>query len=145
MGVQGVVDRRASTGHWVILKVDMTNAFNTICRQGVLHETQTRCPSLFKYLRCCYQVNAPLFCGGQVLPSQTGVHQGCPIGPIAFALGIHSVIERLQLIGGLLWQSWYLEDGIIVGDALAVTTAVYQLSADMTPQGLTINAAKCEL
>ena len=64
MGVQGVVDSRAGAGHLVILKVDMTNAFNTICREGVLHETQARCPSLFNYLRFCYQLHAPLFCGG---------------------------------------------------------------------------------
>jgi hypothetical protein len=145
MGVQGVVDSRAAMGHWVILKVDMTNAFNTISRQGVLHETQARCPSLFNYLRFCYQLHAPLFCGGQTLPSQTGVHQGCPVGPVGFALGIHSVIEHLQTIPGLLWQTWYLDDGIIVGDALAVTTAFHQLSAELAQQGLMINASKCEL
>ena len=39
MGVQGVFDSRASTGHWVILKVDMTNAFNTVYSKAVLRET----------------------------------------------------------------------------------------------------------
>ena len=78
MGVQGVVDSRASTGHWVILKVDMTNAFNTVSREAVLRETQARCPSLFNYLRFCYQLHAPLFCGGQPLSSQVGGAPGMP-------------------------------------------------------------------
>ena len=64
MGVQGVVDSRASMAHWVILKVDMTNDFNTISRETVLHEMQARCPSLFNYLRFCYQLHAPLFLRG---------------------------------------------------------------------------------
>ena len=83
--------------------------------------------------------------GGQTLSSQVGVHQGCPIGPVGFALGIHSVVESLQSIPGLLWQSWYLDDGILIGDAPAVSMAFHQLSMDMAQRGLVINAAKCEL
>ena len=59
---------------------------------------------------------------------------------VGFSLGIHSVIEHLQTTPGLLWQTWYLDDGIIVGDALAVTTAFHQLSAELAQQGLMINA-----
>jgi hypothetical protein len=64
---------------------------------------------------------------------------------VGFALVIHSVIESLQTIPGLLWQSWYLDDGIIIGDALAVTTAFHQLGVEMAQKGLVVNAAKCEL
>ena len=79
MGVQGVVVSRASMGHWVILKVDMTNAFNTISRETVLHETQGRCPSLFNYLRFCYQLHAPLFCGGgKPCPRKSVCTKGAP-------------------------------------------------------------------
>jgi hypothetical protein len=77
--------------------------------------------------------------------SQTGVHQGCPLGPVGFALGIHSAIERVQTIPGLLWQTWYLDDGIIIGDCAAVTSAFHQLQTDLERQGLCINPAKCEL
>ena len=99
MGIQSLVDSRQSTGQWVLLKMDLSNAFNCIDRETVLHETQSRCPALFNYVRYCYHLNAPLFCGGNVLASRTGVHQGCPLGPTGFAQGIHSVIERLQATG----------------------------------------------
>jgi hypothetical protein len=69
MGVQGVVDSRQSMGHWVLLKIDMANAFNTVSRRSVLHEAGGRCPTLFNYLRFNYQLHAPLFCGGEVLTS----------------------------------------------------------------------------
>ena len=64
---------------------------------------------------------------------------------MGFALGIHSVVESLQSIPGIFWQSWYLGDGILIGDAPAVTKAFHQLSLDMAQRGLVINAAHCEL
>jgi hypothetical protein len=131
-------------GHWVLMKVDLSNAFNCIDRQTVLHETQTCCPALYTFIRYCYQLNAPLFCGGQVLSSQTGVHQGCPLGPTGFALGIHSLIERLETVG-LTWQSWYLDDGVLIGDALSVSAAYLQIQTEMTRIGLAVNARKCEI
>jgi hypothetical protein len=91
MGVQGVVDSRQSMGHWVLLKIDMANAFNTVSRKAVLQEAGGHCPTLFNYLRFNYQLHAPLFCGGEVLSSQAGVHQGCPLGPVGFALAIHPI------------------------------------------------------
>ena len=42
MGVQGVVDSRQSMGHWVLLKIDMANAFNTVSTKSVLHEAGGR-------------------------------------------------------------------------------------------------------
>jgi hypothetical protein len=54
MSVQSYVDTRQSTGHWVPLKVDLSNAFNCIERQLVLREAQTRSPCLFNFLRYSY-------------------------------------------------------------------------------------------
>jgi hypothetical protein len=145
MGLQRLVDARQNDPDCVILTIDMTNAFNALSRGAVLEQAQTRCPSLFNFLRFSYQLHAPLFTGGQVIQSQTGVHQGCPLGPIGFAMGIHPVIEAVQKTAGLLWQTWYLDDGLLIGDPAAISAAFQQARAELCRRGLHINAKKCEL
>jgi hypothetical protein len=80
-----------------------------------------------------------------MIASQTGVHQGCPLGPTGFALGIHSILERLGTQSGLMWQSWYLDDGILLGDAASVSTAFHLIQAEMARIGLKVNPTICEL
>ena len=55
-----------------------------------------RAPAAFNYLRFTYGAAAPLYVGGTSLISQTGTHQGCPLGPAAFASGIQPVVELME-------------------------------------------------
>ena len=147
MGLQSLVNSQPTGSHWVLLKVDISNAFNTIHRQHVLEQTAIRCPTLFNYLRFNYRSHAPLFCGPTILESQAGVHQGCPLGPIGFATGLHTVIETIQQDSSitLTWQSWYLDDGVILGDAMSVSMAFAVLQRELPAIGLTLNPNKCEI
>ena len=77
--------------------------------------------------------------------SPTGIHQGCPLGPVGFALAIQPTVERLQRESGLVWNSWYLDDGLLVGTASAVQHALSTLKTDLERIGLHINAGKCEV
>ena len=72
-------------------------------------------------------------------------HQGCPLGPLGFALGIHPVISTLRDTAGLFWQSWYLDDGILLGDVQRVQQALPALEQGMKSVGLSLNLHKCEL
>ena len=71
--------------------------------------------------------------------SRTGTHQGCPLGPLGFALAIQPTLEKLQNTSGLVWQSWYLDDGLLVGSPEAVARAFQMLKVDLGGVGLTVN------
>ena len=66
------------------------------------------------------------------------------MGPLGFALGIQEVIERIPQPGVLL-NTWYLDDGTIIGDGGAVGAAFTFLRTELGRRGLAINAAKCRL
>ena len=42
IGTQTLVDNLGSTGRWVLLQVDVANAFNTIAREPILMKAQSR-------------------------------------------------------------------------------------------------------
>ena len=102
------------------------------------------CPSAYNYLRFAYSVETPLFHQGATIKSQTGTQQGCPLGPLGFALGIHGVVTALAS-HRLLLNTWYLDDGILVGDGPAVGAAFACLGEAFKRVGPTVNSAKCRL
>ena len=87
-GLQALIPSLPESGDWVALQVDVINAFNTVSRTSVLQGAAEFAPSMFPWLKTLYGQPAMLFCQGSVLLSRTGVHQGCPLGPAAFAVGI---------------------------------------------------------
>jgi hypothetical protein len=143
MGTQALVNRLGEGARWVLLKVDLKNAFNTLSREQLLEETHTRCPALYNFMRFAYSHHVPLFCGGRMLHSQKGVHQGCPLGPVGFALGIQPFLEELSRTAGLNWNCWYLDDGALLGNPVHVTTAFRILAARFAGTGLTVNEHSC--
>ena len=145
MGCQSMVNHLGMQSGWVLLKVDLSNAFNSISRKAVLNGAIQYCPSTYNFLRFAYTCSAPLFTGGKMIWSREGTHQGCPLGPLGFALGIHPLIERLATTPGLGWQTWYLDDGLLLGDPQAIAAALNTLIQDMGELGLQLNLNKCEL
>jgi len=78
------------------------------------------------------------------LSSQQGLHQGCPLGLVAFASAIHDTLQSTQGVP-LTWQTWYLDDGILVGDLTSITQAALHLGNRFANLGLLLNTAKCTL
>ena len=145
MGLQSVVDSLSHTADWVILKVDLSNAFNSVQRWAVLKAATAYVPAAYNYLKYAYSQEAPLYVGDVTIPSQKGTHQGCPLGPLGFSLAIQPVIEELTKPGTLLWSTWYLDDGVLVGTAAQVLAALRTLKDSFAAIGLEINLKKCEL
>jgi hypothetical protein len=128
-----------------MLKVDLSNAFNSVTRSSVLQGALHYCPAAYNFLLTAYRTKAPLFSGGRVLWSEEGTHQGCPLGPLGFALGIQPVLEMVQERHQLHWQSWYLDDGILFGSPDAIAASLHTLKDELEPRGLQINLSKCQL
>ena len=63
-----------------LLKLDFSNAFNTISRDILLHAVASDLPELFKFVNNCYAEQSNLFFGPYIILSAEGVQQGDPLG-----------------------------------------------------------------
>ena len=95
---------------WVVMQIDVSNAFNTVDRNAVLQGAVSFSPTMYPWLRFLYERPAHLVCQGQSLLSRTGVHQGFPLGPAALAVGLHSAALSIRT-HGLTWgfSNWMME------------------------------------
>ena len=65
LGLQRAVDAQESLGNWIIVQMDMINAFNTLHREAVLEGARQKAPGAYNWLRFCYTQHIPLFCQGK--------------------------------------------------------------------------------
>ena len=139
--------------HWgdddfVAFKVDMKNAFNVVSRQAVVDECATFFPELLPWVSWCYGSHPLLWHPLGPISSESGVQQGDPLGPLLFALVLQKLISSVDADDecvDLLYQAWYLDDGVLAGDRPAVSRAMHIIEEMGSALGLHINFAKCEL
>ena len=58
------------------------------------------------------------------ISSQSGVQQGDPLGPLLFSLVLHKIASAVDSDNeclNLLFQAWFLDDGVIAGLTLLAT------------------------
>ena len=99
----------------------MSNAFNTIDRNLIMNQCKEHFPELLAWAKFCYGDHPKLWHILGSLSSQHGVQQGDPLGPLFFALGLHSVVKAIDAECQLLLHCWYLEDGVFCGTKSDVT------------------------
>ena len=69
--------------------------------------------------------------------------QGDPLGPLGFALVLHSVIEKIkESVPGLLINVWYLDDGTLCGTQQELAIALSIVELEGPPRGLFLNKSK---
>ena len=144
MGVQSIIRALRPDGDWAILQLDITNAFNTVCRTAVLRGSSQVAPAMFPWVKFLYQTPAHLFCQGTSLLSKTGVHQGCPLGPAAFAVAIHDTVSALAS-EDLIWHSFYLDDGVLIAPLAKLADILPRVQEAFSSRGLCVNLKKCTL
>ena len=132
------VERHGQQNDHVLLKLDFRNAFNEVSRQTVLDIVQAHFPALARWATWCYQHPSSLYFGGRmVIPLAAGVEQGDLLGPLLFAAAIQPLAEQLQ--ASMPFSVFYLDDGVLAGDALSVGRGLQAI------QQVTLNLDKCEL
>ena len=128
---------------WALLQIDISSAFQGVDRTCVLQGAQSDAPTTFNYQKLTLGRSTPLFTSGRMLYSEAGVPQGCPLGPLGFSLGIQPIIREISQRMGLMWNVWYLDDGILVGDPARLGVALEFLDLELKKRGLSINRKKC--
>jgi len=117
MRVQAQVDALHGSTGWLLLQVDLKNAFNSIARPAILVALERLCPSMMPWVRQAFQP-APLLVGRQVIWSTRGVQKDDPLGPFPFEAGIQAALDALPQGGAL--HRWYLDDGFFLGSVAEV-------------------------
>ena len=125
----------------VLLKIDMSNAFNCLRRDSFLSVARARLPSLYGLLWQAYSSPSKLFFGEDGFLSETGIQQGDPIGPALFALAVDEAARGVQSELNI----WYLDDATLGDAPEKVHEDLVRLMEKLSTLGLEINGGKCEL
>ena len=92
-----------------VLKVDATNAFNSLNRLSALHNILHTCPALAKIIINCYRSASYLFVCGSELKSEEGTTQGDPLAMPFYALATLPLIKELSSQCSVIY-AWYADD-----------------------------------
>ena len=134
---------------WIVLKTDAKNAFNSIHRSHLLQQVMKSFPILTNHVMQMYSGFGPLvFLQNNVpviLSSQKDIHQGDPVGPVLFSLGIQQTLVDLQSNFQAIRVLAYLDDVFLVGLAKHVLDAFSTLQPEFFKIGLEIQETKCEI
>eukprot|EP00731_Ephydatia_muelleri_P036720 Em0311g4a len=147
-GLRKCIDDHWDDDDFVVFKVDMRNAFNMVSRQAILDECATFFPEILPWVVWCYWTHPLLWHPQGQLCSELGVQQGDPLGPLLFSLVLQKLeasIDADDECIDLLLHAWYLDDGVLAGNRLAVSRAFFLIQGLGPALGFHINLGKCEL
>ena len=146
--IRRIVNSQGKDSAFAMLSVDFINAFNLISRPVFLHEVQEHFPSIFAWVRYCYDGEAPhLWHGDFKMRSTRGVQQGDPLGPLLFCIALHLIAKKIEELskdnpGEMLTQTWYMDDGVIIAKHSFLLKVLDLLRSEETVRvGLHLNLA----
>ena len=139
-GAEAAVHRYLSTmpDIHVVVKLDFTNAFNSLRRDCMLEAIARDVPELYRFVYASYTVEPILQHGSGTVRSREGPQQGDPLGPLEFCCTIHPLLERLRSelrIG-------FLDILTLGGDSDIVVSDVYLIEKEAAAFGLTLNKSR---
>ncbi|KAL5500326.1 hypothetical protein EMCRGX_G011871 [Ephydatia muelleri] len=129
------------TANKALLKLDFTNAFNTVRRDKMLASVELLAPSIFPFIHSVYSAPSSLFWDDRVIHSCEGIKQGDPLGPLLFCLSIHHLLLALH---SELSMS-YLDDISLGGDVEDISNDLVMFKQGAKDVGLQLNPNKCEI
>ena len=121
----------------------LDSAFNSITRESMFVEVREHIPGLAAWLESFYSSQPLLHLGSDTILSCCGVQQGDPLGPLGFAITLQPIVERIKAeVPGLILNSWYLDDGTLMGSAEDLAKALNIIESDGPAVGLVLNRSK---
>ena len=124
----------------MLVKLDFTNAFNSIRRDVMLKTVADELPEIYRFCTLSYGSPTALQFGSQTVWSEEGAQQGDPLGPLLFCLTIQPLLESLksELVIG------FMDDVTVGGRSKMVADDVKTIINRGKEVGLTLNVKKCE-
>jgi len=125
----------------VLVKLDFTNAFNTLRRDSLLEAVAKEIPELYRFAHASYSNRPLLRYGSSIILSEEGTQQGDPLGPLEFCLVLQPLLIKLKSdlrIG-------YLDDLTLGGKKDTVAADVQLIAEESKHMGLLLNRSKCEI
>ena len=147
-GLRCCVEEHWTDGDFVVLKIDLHNAFNLVSRQAILDECAVCFPELLPWAAWCYGQHPILWHAMGSINSETGVQQGDPLGPLFFCLVLQTVVSAISAgdrCAELLFHAWYMDDVIVASPRCAINRVLSIIQDQGPTLGLFINTAKCEI
>lgn len=125
----------------ILVKLDLSNAFNSLHRDSMLASVNEVIPELAAYCHLAYAEPTSLRFGSFTVQSQEGAQQGDPLGPLLFCLPLQSILTQLEspLTFG------YLDDLTLGGPPDGVVADIDLIESGCAHLGLNLNRSKCEL
>ena len=108
----------------------------------MFREVREHLPEISPFVEAAYGQSSHLNFGGSSILSTTGTHQGCPLAPLCTSLTIQPVAKKIHEVEGLRQNSWFLDDGGLIGKKEALMEAWDILVREGPPRGLYLNPGK---
>ena len=130
---------------WLLL-LDLVNAFNRADRKTGLEEVAREFPEILAWIKTCYGSHSVLLFGDTTILSQIGWHQGDPFASLLFALVLHPIIIKINVVVPMLeLNGWFHYDGTQVGTEEELGKVVDIMVTDGPARGLFLSTANTSL
>ena len=125
----------------VFVKLDFTNAFNTLQRDRMLLAVEEMVPKILPLVHSPYASPSRLYLGDRTVISAERVQQGDPLCPLLFCLSIHHM--KTQLASD--FKVFHLDDRSLGGSCEDVLDDLEMVGAMASDLGLQLNTSKSEV
>jgi len=144
--VRQVWEEKREDPDFVIMKLDMKNAYNRCNREIFFKWVCKYYPDMARFVYLTYGEDSNLVHGDWVILSQEGTQQGDGLASILFVACLRKAYkELLRRHPDLELNNWFIDDGVIAGPSKVVADAFDTIMELFPDFGLDPNPAKCQL
>ncbi len=122
----------------VFLKLDYSNAFNSIRRDVIAENLFKVTPELLHWYEACYSQASYLSFGNEIIISDTGTQQGAPDGVLHFCIGYHDVLKGMKS----RLKIGYVDDISAIDDWRVGLKDLVTLISESVKMGIFLNGSK---